>query len=745
MFSVEAGDWTYAVYGAANVISNLIIAGVHCDEVKVEADKYLQFLKDKATVGLNSFFLPGGYCALLNLQGRTRAANSFDCEHLDEERFHETLGHLSIVEAWFYAVKIRSLYIHRCFEEGARVITKAEVVAEGVPGQVKVPEAYFYSCLMLAAAQNIIGDTADRARLWVLFRKYEAQMKQWADHCPDNYLHKYCLIVAERLRVEGGTLDDALGWYDRAIQSAEEGHFVNVAAVARELKGRYWLERKRGSYAKADLREAHYGYQLWGATRKVAMLEAEFEGLSLGSRGGTDYAPAELDLLSAHKASRAISGKIELEDLIQTMMSIVMESAGADRGLLLRDREGRWQIEADAVLAESNVRVITSADRDSRGHEAAPLSVVHYVVRTQAPVTVDDPARDPRFGHDPYILAVQPKSILCVPLLHQGRTAGVLYLENKLGRDVFTADRRALVDVLTGQMAISLENAGLYANVKATLAEQGRMMADLERQRAELVRKNDELAEQRAQLSAQAATLRSLNAEVLSSNSELEAFSYSVAHDLRAPLRGMNGFATVLLEEYKEKLDADGIDCLREIHSNAVRMGQLIDAMLALARVSRAELKPESVDLTSLARAVATELAATEPQRRLEVVIEDGIQGFIDKRLARAMLENLFGNAWKFTRDVAQPRVELGTLEDGGGVSCFVRDNGAGFDMAYADKLFGPFQRLHSAREFPGTGIGLATAKRILHRSGGRIWAEGRVGGGATFHFTVPQLKRSAS
>ncbi len=219
-------------------------------------------------------------------------------------------------------------------------------------------------------------------------------------------------------------------------------------------------------------------------------------------------------------------------------------------------------------------------------------------------------------------------------------------------------------------------------------------------------------------------------------NRELEAFSYSVAHDLRAPLRGMNGFAHVLLDTYKDKLDADGQDWLGEILLNAKKMGDLIDGLLSLARVTRRELKPERTDLSEIVRRVFERLRAAEPHRTVALSVRDGLCADVDMRLASALFENLLGNAWKFTSKVPAARIEFGKAEEAGPEVFFVRDNGAGFDMAFAGKLFGPFQRLHTMDEFPGTGIGLATVQRIVHRHGGLIWAEGSVDGGATFYFT---------
>jgi PAS domain S-box-containing protein len=221
-------------------------------------------------------------------------------------------------------------------------------------------------------------------------------------------------------------------------------------------------------------------------------------------------------------------------------------------------------------------------------------------------------------------------------------------------------------------------------------------------------------------------------------NGELEAFSYSVAHDLRAPLRGMNGFAQVLLNTYKDKLDAEGQDWLQEILLNATKMGALIDALLALARVTRTELRPEPVDLSAIARAAAAQLLLGDPQRSVDVVIEDNLRAELDPQLARVLADNLLGNAWKFTSKASSARIEFGATELNGVHNFFVRDNGAGFDMAFASKLFAPFQRLHTVTEFPGTGVGLATVQRIVHRHRGHIWATGSVGGGATFSFTVP-------
>ncbi|HUB07634.1 MAG TPA: ATP-binding protein [Myxococcales bacterium] len=255
----------------------------------------------------------------------------------------------------------------------------------------------------------------------------------------------------------------------------------------------------------------------------------------------------------------------------------------------------------------------------------------------------------------------------------------------------------------------------------------------------------DELAEVARGANQMAENLARRTAQLEVANRELEAFSYSVAHDLRAPLRGVSGFAEVLLADYDDRLDDDGRDCLREILGSAKEMGELIDALLSLSRVTRAALHTEPVDLAPLTRAVVEELATAQPHDGYELVVGSDLRTEADPRLARAVLENLLGNAWKFTAKVSRPRIEVGADPVGSGRTFFVKDNGAGFDPAYAAKLFAPFQRLHTAAEFPGTGIGLATVQRIVHRHGGRIWAEGAVGKGATFFFTFDRISERST
>jgi signal transduction histidine kinase len=225
--------------------------------------------------------------------------------------------------------------------------------------------------------------------------------------------------------------------------------------------------------------------------------------------------------------------------------------------------------------------------------------------------------------------------------------------------------------------------------------------------------------------------------ELAASNRELESFSYSVSHDLRAPLRAIDGFSAAILEDHADRLDDDGKRYLERIRAAASRMGKLIDDLLQLAKLTREPLNREAIDVSALVQSIAAELAAHIGQRQVELVVEPGVSGHADSRLLRVVLENLLGNAYKFSSRVDAARVEFGVHDENGERAFFVRDNGAGFDPKYAHKLFGVFQRLHRATDFPGTGVGLATVDRVVRRHGGRVWASSSVGAGATFFFTL--------
>jgi two-component system, NtrC family, sensor kinase len=346
------------------------------------------------------------------------------------------------------------------------------------------------------------------------------------------------------------------------------------------------------------------------------------------------------------------------------------------------------------------------------------------------------------------LLAVQPMDCILLDLVMPGlsgqetcrriKSAPVL---REIPLIMLTAheDRAAMLDGLGAGADDFIQKSSEFEVLKARVRAQIRRKQfedENRRIREELLRAEIEAAEARA-AQALAATRAVLLKELERKNKELESFSYSVSHDLRTPLRSIDGFSQALLDNYADKLDTRGEEYLRRVRAAAQRMGHLMDALLELSRIGMSDLRHDKIDLSNLAKGIVSELRARDPERKVEVQVQEGLRAEADERLMQIVLENLFSNAWKFTSKAQNARIEFGKMDSPSGEMYFVRDNGAGFNLAFADKLFGAFQRMHRQEEFPGNGVGLATVQRIIQRHGGKVSAESECGVGSTFYFTL--------
>ncbi len=296
--------------------------------------------------------------------------------------------------------------------------------------------------------------------------------------------------------------------------------------------------------------------------------------------------------------------------------------------------------------------------------------------------------------------------------------------------DDFTGEKGRLEETQRAALNILEDFAGEKTRFEETQRAMLNLLEDFDVERSKTEAANRGLRESLE-------SLRLAKEATEAANRELEAFSYSVSHDLRAPLRSISGFSQLILEDCSDRLDEEGKDSLKRIVAATEKMGWLIDDLLKLSRVSRALMERERLDLSAIARRAVERLGASHPGRQAKFVLPEGLSAFGDERLLTVVIENLLGNAWKFTEKREKAMIEFGLEQRGEEKIFFVKDNGAGFDMTYADKLFKPFQRLHKTEEFPGTGIGLATVKRIIDRHGGRVWIEGETGKGTTVYFTL--------
>ena len=311
------------------------------------------------------------------------------------------------------------------------------------------------------------------------------------------------------------------------------------------------------------------------------------------------------------------------------------------------------------------------------------------------------------------------RSELALPLISRGQALGALTIQSA-EEAAFSQEDIETFQTMADHLANAILNARLYDQAGKELEERKHAEGEVRQLNAEL--------EERVQTRTQ---------DLQAANRDMEAFSYSVSHDLRAPLRAIDGFSRILMDDFLATLPEDGAAYLQKIRRASSQMAQLIDDLLRLSRINRAEMRSDPVNLSMLVQSVVNELQSREPGRVVSIEIAPDLQTQGDERLLRVAIENLMSNAWKFTGKTAQPKIEVGQIKTGDNKTFYIRDNGVGFDMAYSGKLFGAFQRLHSTDEFPGTGIGLAIVQRVIHKHSGRVWAEAEKGKGATFYFTL--------
>ena len=397
-------------------------------------------------------------------------------------------------------------------------------------------------------------------------------------------------------------------------------------------------------------------------------------------------------------SSQALAGR-ELQKLTDEAVRLTAEALGVEMCKIIELEESGESLRLvagvgwrEGLVGEATV----GAGLDSQAG---------YTLHELGPVIVKDLRSESRFSGPPLLHDHEVVSGLSVPMVAGDFVFGVMGAHTAQRRD-FSEDDIHFLEVV--------------ANVVTT--------AVLRKQSEEELRKHREQLEK---------LLEERTAELHAANKELESFSYSVSHDLRAPLRSIHGFSQLLLDDYTDRLDEQGKEYFQRICSASQRMGQMVDDLLNLSRVTRSEMRRDTVDLSALAQTIVAELQEAQPERQVEFVILEGVVVSGDPRLLRVVLENLLGNAWKFTGKRPRATIEFGVTQQDGEPAYYVRDDGAGFDMAYVHKLFGAFQRLHRRDEFDGTGVGLASVQRIVQRHGGEVWAEGEVDKGATFYFTL--------
>ena len=476
--AIETGNYIWACYANNMIVLTNIVISTSLDIVYNIAEKFLEFAYKTKEI-LTPYTLVSSQQFVLCLQGKTSSLSSFSDDYFDEHKHLELLKSnpsLQVPLVWHYFLKLKALYIFNDYYNAKEIAVKLESLVGSLFGVTHFINYYFYTSLIYSALYSTANKKEKRQYMKLLV-KNQKYLKKLASSCPENYLHQYFLISAEIARINGQE-QIAIEYFQQAIKSAKENEYIQNEAIANELASKFFSAKNYDIVAKAYLKEAYYCYQKWGAIAKVNALEGEnmlmFSELTtpnfLLANATISKNLGHIDFNSALKASLALSNEIILENLLTKLMKIVLENAGAQTTFLILEKENDWVIQAKGSVNSNEMEILQSIpinflDNDT---EIPPFStsIINYVIRTKENVVLNNAAIEKQFFRDSYIVKTQPKSILCTPLLNQGKLCGILYLENNLTTGAFTPERIELLKILSAQASISIENSHLYKQLE---------------------------------------------------------------------------------------------------------------------------------------------------------------------------------------------------------------------------------------------------------------------------------------
>ena len=748
--ALETGALEYAAISAFSYNFKAYWSGAKLTELEREMSKYkdaVDRLKQKTVSDLIALH----HQVVLNLIGHVENPCRLVGESYDEEAMLPLLleannkNALSLV----YINKLVLCYLFQDFSQAIEYADKAEAYLRGVQGAVIVPVYYLYGSLARLAVFYSIP-VSEQERILTRVASGQEKMKKWAQHAPMNYLHKFYLVEAEHARVLGKD-GEAREYYDKAITLAQENEYLNEEALAYELAGKFYLARGQHHLARYYLRDAHYAYLRWGAIAKVRDLETHYPQVfeahvaltpyrtpfHTSTSDTEQYVSSVLDVSSVLKASQAITSEIVLDRLLTTLMKIAIENAGAQRGFLILEEEGKLMIEAEGAIDKEDVTVLQSIPVETSPN--LPIAIVRYVERMKEQAVLSDASQDDMFAADPYVIKEQPKSVLCTPLVKQGKLTGILYLENNLTTGAFTPGHLEVLNLLAAEAAISIENARFYRR----LEEANERLADYSKTLEQKVEERTQALQEKNR------DLEIANQQVLEATRRKSQFLAGMSHELRTPMNAIIGFTRLVLRRAGDVLPERQRDNLVKVKESADHLLNLINELLDLSKIEagRMEVQPVLFDVKRFMLACGeTVYPLVKPGVQLHHEISSEVgEAQTDEEGLRHIVINLLSNAIKFTdagEIVVRVRVE-GQADGDVSLVIAVADTGVGIAAEALGTIFEEFQQVEgSTQRRKGTGLGLPIAKRWAELLGGSLEAVSVLGKGSTFTVTIPVVYR---
>jgi predicted ATPase/signal transduction histidine kinase len=737
---ISVGDFIYGVYALAQTMAYQWISSQNLNEMHKNLIEYIEFVS-KVKAHNRGFMFTGGLHANMTLRGKTYQAPSMDSDGFNEAEFFENLVKMNFpLSLYFvYVFKMQLLFLFDKFDKTIEIGNKANEIGYAVRGHpINLEHNFYYGLSITNMLAQMHGSEKNKYRkeLKSIIKTFEHAAK----FCPENYLHKYDLLVAELARLEGDK-EKAIEYYDKSILSSKENDYIQNNAIANELFGKFWLSINKTHLAKQYMIEAHYGYYCWGAAAKVAELENKYpQFLSNKNKeifstcNSTDPVRSPIDVQVVVKASEILSGELVLETLLNDLMKILIETAGAERTALILEKDNKWILEAEQKKDKSELNKNQPLETKS---DELPISVIYYVLRTRESLVLDNAAKAGLFTTDPYIEKNQIHSVMVVPLIHQTKLIGAIYLENNLTPNAFTPERVEILKLLSSQITNSIENAILFANQSNLSRDLQVSNIKLEDYSQNLERKvylrTHELKEKNEQLLDTLQQIKEMQKKLVQQEKlvSLGAITKSIATEIRNPLNYISNFASVskdLIEDLKEKSEPETITMLEnnlsKINEHSKKADEIITTMIEDSRDS--ELTREPTDINKLIRDYA-DLVYYNYYKK-DPLFTLSIETHYDSNLPKIsvvpqnlgrVIYTIIDNACyatdlkkKENPSLYTPSLTITTENQPENILIKIRDNGIGIPSSTLNKIFSPF--ITTKPSGKGAGMGLSISHDII-------------------------------